>query len=164
VISSLLIPWVPAITVWFAIILQEVALPFGAWSVLRPDLVLIALFYWRLYHPDLCGPILAFLAGLLLDTLCGTPLGLNAFSKVVIVLLVGHFGMRLRAAEFYHLLPIIWLLVFLDQGIQLLFFSLLRGSAFYMPLFIGRPVATMLMMPVVVFLLIQIHKSWLEYR
>ncbi|MBF0455230.1 MAG: rod shape-determining protein MreD [Magnetococcales bacterium] len=163
-ISSLLIPWVPAISVWFALVVQEMALPFESWSVLRPDLVLIALFYWRLYRSDLCGPVLAFAVGLLLDLLSGMPLGLNGFSKVVIVLLVGHFGIRLRAADFLHLLPVVWLLVLLEQGIQWLFFSLLRGSSFYLPLFIGRPIATMLVMPVVVFFLIRIHKSWLEDR
>jgi rod shape-determining protein MreD len=151
-------------TIWFGLIVQEMALPFEAWSVLRPDLVLIALFYWRLYRSDLCGPLLAFSAGLLLDVLAGTPLGLNAFSKVVIVLTVGYFGIRLRAVEFLYHLPVILLLVVLEQGIQLAFFSVLRGGDYYLPLFIGRPIATMLVMPMVVFVLIHIHKSWLEYR
>lgn len=151
-------------TIWLGIILQELALPFGAWSVLRPDLVLISLFYWRLYRGDLCGPVLAFGSGLMLDLLAGTPLGLNGFSKVVIVLLVGYFGIRLRAAKFIHLLPVIMLLVLLDQMIQWLFISFLRGSAVYLPLFFGRSIATMLVMPLVVYVLIHIHKSWLEYR
>jgi rod shape-determining protein MreD len=162
-ISSLLVPWVPAFTVWFALTLQEVALPFAVWSVFRPDLVLITLFYWRLYRADLCGPVLAFCAGLMLDLMAGTPLGLNAFSKVVMVLLVGHFSLRLRAIEFTYHLPVIMLLVVLELGIQLVCFSVLWESAFYMPLLFGRPIATMLVMPMVVALLIHIHKSWLEY-
>jgi rod shape-determining protein MreD len=158
----MLIPWVPAFTVWLALVLQELSLPFAAWSVFRPDLVLISLFYWRLYRSDLCGPVLAFLAGLLLDALSGTPLGLNAFSKVVVILLVGHFSIRLRAAEFLHLLPVVLLLVVLDMLIQLFFFAILHDNAAYMAFFIGRPVATMLVMPMVVAILIHIHKSWLE--
>ncbi len=162
-ISTLLIPWVPALTIWFALVLQELALPFAAWSVLRPDLVVICLFYWRLYRPDLCGPVLAFSVGLLLDMLTATPLGLNAFSKVVLVLVVGHYAMRLRAAAFIYHLPVILLLVAMEMVIQLAFFSLLWEGAFFAALFVGRPVATMLVMPAVVFLLIHIHKSWLEY-
>ncbi|MBF0447387.1 MAG: rod shape-determining protein MreD [Magnetococcales bacterium] len=163
-ISTLLIPWIPTLVVWMAIVLQELSLPFEAWSIFRPDLVLISLFYWRLYRSDLCGPILAFCTGLLLDLLAGTPLGLNAFSKVIMILLIGSFGIRLRAAEFLHLLPVMLILVVVDQSIQLLFVSLLLDGDFYLPLFLGRPVATMLVMPAVVFVLIFVHRSWLEYR
>ncbi|MBF0194842.1 MAG: rod shape-determining protein MreD [Magnetococcales bacterium] len=163
-ISFLLVPWVPLLTVWIALVIQELALPFAAWSVFRPDLVLICLFYWRLYRSDLCGPVLAFMVGLLLDIVSGTPLGLNAFSKVVMVILVGHFSIRLRAAEFMHLLPVMMLLVVIDLLIQLLLFSALRGNEFFLPLFFGRPIATMLLMPMVVAILIYIQKSWLEYE
>ncbi|MBF0444263.1 MAG: rod shape-determining protein MreD [Magnetococcales bacterium] len=162
-ISYLLVPWVPLLTVWVALVLQEIALPFASWSVFRPDLVLICLFYWRLYRSDLCGPVLAFGVGLLLDITSGTPLGLNAFSKVVMVIVVGHFNIRLKAAEFMHLLPVMLLLVILDLLIQLLLFSILRGNEFYLPIFYGRPIATMLLMPMVVAILIHIQKSWLEY-
>lgn len=163
-IFTLLIPWLPTATVLLGVVCQEVALPFEAWSVLRPDLALICLFYWRLYRADLCGPILAFSTGLMIDLLAGTPLGLNGFAKVVTLLIVGYLGVRLRAAEFVYHLPVVAVLVVLEQGMQWLFFSAIRESAFYAPLLVGRPLATVLMTPVVVFVLIHIHKSWLELR
>lgn len=161
-IFSLLIAWLPSVTVFFALALQEMALPFPAWSVFRPDLVVICLFYWRMYRPDHCGPIVAFGAGILLDLVSATQMGLNAFSKILLVLLVGYFGQRLRSADFVYLLPVIFVLVFLDESIQLAWMTLLQRPHCRWELFLGRPLATALVAPLVVLLLLQIHRFWLE--
>lgn len=161
-IVSLLIPWLPALTVFLAAVVQEVALPFSAWSVFRPDLVLISLFYWRLYRQDRCGPILALLVGLLVDLLSGSHLGLHGVSYIVLVLVTGHFARVCRSVDFYYVLFIILFLTCLIEGLQLTLATLMWGSGVRWLLLAGRPVATLLIAPMVVYGLIVVHQTWLE--
>ncbi|MBF0370518.1 MAG: rod shape-determining protein MreD [Magnetococcales bacterium] len=159
-ISALIIPWFPTITLIFAVALQEAALPFYAWSILRPDLVLICLVYWRLYQPDRVGVGAAFLAGLAVDAVSGTPLGLNALSKSLLVLLVDHLARRLRGIDFLILLPVFLLLVVLDQAVQWGLMMLMQGPQVRWSLFFGRPLASVLLAPVTVTILVWLQQIW----
>ncbi|WP_130471723.1 rod shape-determining protein MreD [Candidatus Magnetaquicoccus inordinatus] len=160
--ASLLIAWIPALTLLLAVALQELYIPLEAWSVLRPDLLLIALSYWRLYRPDLCTIPLVFAIGLLVDLLSGSQLGLNAFTKLILLLLIGRFGRRLRALSFLHVLFGILFLSLLDASLQWLIMSLIKGYEANWPMLLGRPVATLLIAPLWASLLIYIHHGWLE--
>ncbi|MBF0184526.1 MAG: rod shape-determining protein MreD [Magnetococcales bacterium] len=159
---SLLIAWLPALTLLLAVTLQEMFIPLEAWSVLRPDLLLISLSYWRLYRPDLCTIPLVFVIGLLVDLLSGSQLGLNAFSKLILLLLIGRFGRRLRTLSFLHVLFGILLLAILDASLHWLIMSLIKGYEAHWPLLLGRPLATFLIAPLWVSLLIYLHHGWLE--
>jgi rod shape-determining protein MreD len=58
-------------------------LPFFA--VLKPQLLLVLVFYWTLYRPGLMPPAIILLAGVFQDLLNpGVPLGLQAFSYLLI--------------------------------------------------------------------------------
>ncbi|HAT50848.1 MAG TPA: rod shape-determining protein MreD [Alphaproteobacteria bacterium] len=162
-LSSLntLLPWM---TIFIAMVFQETAIPSVSWEILRPDMVIIGLFYWRMYRPDLCGPILAFSTGLLLDIISTTPLGLNALSKTVLVLLIGRYGKVFRALDFIVLLPIIAIFVIIDETIQWIWIVTTSGYHFRWDILIGRPVATMIVMPLMVRMLIFLHRSCLEAR
>lgn len=149
-------------TALLAAALQEVALPWQAWAVLRPDLALVCLFYWRLYRPDRCGAGVAFLVGLLIDLQTGVPIGLNAMSKIIIILLVGMFGQRLRTTDYLLLLPIIFLMVLLEEFLQLGIMVFIQGVGVRWTLFAGKPVATLLLAPALTLLLIHLHRAWLE--
>nr|CRH04469.1 putative Rod shape-determining protein MreD [Candidatus Magnetococcus massalia] len=162
VVGALLKPWIPAVTLFLAIALQEVALPMHAWTVLRPDLLLIALFYWRLYRPDLCGPTVIFVSGLTVDILSGGLLGLNALSKSLLLLPIREFGNRLRGSDSLFLLPIVAILCLMDQGVQMLFATLVQGWGVDWMVIAGRAVASALVAPLVVAALIHTHRSWLE--
>ncbi|ABK43925.1 Rod shape-determining protein MreD [Magnetococcus marinus MC-1] len=159
--GSLLAPWLPLLSLMLAVAVQEVALPYQAWSVFRPDLLLVALFYWRLYRPDRCGPGSAFGAGVAVDLLSGGPMGINALSKILITLLIRRFGPRLRATDAIFLVPILALLSLLDQMIQLGLATLVQGWGVRWPLLLGRVVSTALVAPLVVGALIHIHRIWL---
>ncbi len=161
-IASLIIAWIPALTLILAVGVQELVIPLEAWSVFRPDLVLIGLFYWRLYRPDRCTISLVFAVGILVDTLSGTTLGLNAFSKTVMMVLIGRFGRRLRSMEFVYLLHGILVAALLEAAIQMVLMSLLKGFDVRWPLLLGRPIATLLIAPLWFSLLIYIHHWWLE--
>ncbi|MBF0436357.1 MAG: rod shape-determining protein MreD [Magnetococcales bacterium] len=157
--SSLL----PAFSIFMAMVFQETALPFASWTVLRPDFVIISLFYWRIYRPDLCGPILAFVTGLFLDMISTTPIGLNALSKVVLILIMGRYGKLFRAMDFFLLLPIIAIFVIIDEAVQLAWIVITSGPTFRWEILAGRPLATLVVMPMMVRLLIFLHR-WLEAR
>lgn len=161
-IPSALIPWLPALTTFMAVLVQEMALPMAAWSVFRPDLVLVCLFYWRLYRADRCGPILAMLSGLLVDLISGSPLGLNAISNIFLVLIIGRFGRLIRSIDFIYLLFVLLLMVCLAEAIQWALVVVKWGGAVRWPLLYGRPVATALIAPMVIHLLVTIHQNWLE--
>lgn len=153
---------VPAFTVLLAVALQEMALPLPAWTVLRPDLALVSLYYWRLYRPDRCGPVLAFAAGLAVDTLSGAPLGVNAFCYVVLVLITSRNGSRLRAAHYTWQLLGLLALVLLQELLQWLWMMLLQGHEARWSLLMGRPLATLLVAPALTAILIKIHRGWLS--
>jgi rod shape-determining protein MreD len=78
-----------------AMLLTVFPLP-GTLEVLRPYWVALVLIYWCLETQDLVSLGLAFLAGVLLDLLTGSLLGLHALSLVVIVYLVLRFRARIR--------------------------------------------------------------------
>ncbi|MBF0346650.1 MAG: rod shape-determining protein MreD [Magnetococcales bacterium] len=163
-ILSLISTLLPGLSIFMAIVVQETAIPFASWGILRPDLVIICLFYWRMYRPDLCGPILAFGTGLLLDTLSTTPMGLNALSKIILVLLTGRYGKIFRALDFVLLIPVIGIFVIIDEAIQWVWIVMTSGFTFRWEVLVGRPLATILIMPLMVRLLIFLHRSWLEAR
>ncbi len=60
------------------VIVQLVPLRLPAFSVIAPDLVLMAVFYWTVHRPDLLRSWGAFVVGLLDDILTGTPLGVSS--------------------------------------------------------------------------------------
>ena len=49
-----------------------------------PALVVMAVFYWAIYRPDLFSPLSAFLVGVIHDVLAGTPIGVTAFILVAV--------------------------------------------------------------------------------
>ncbi|MBF0142073.1 MAG: rod shape-determining protein MreD [Magnetococcales bacterium] len=164
VVLSLIVPWLPAASVFLVLVIQSLALPSVGWSVFRPDLVLIVLFYWRLFRPDLCGVMLAFASGLALDIVSGLPWGLNALTKSLMILLVGHQGNRLRAADF-NVLPLILLfLALVEEGGKWFLMLLLQGWHWPGIRLAGGPLATMLISPLLVRVLIRLHKNWVERR
>ncbi len=161
-IVSLLLPWLPALTLLLAGVIQNLALPFQSWSVFRPDLVLVALVYWRLYRPDRCAPEVAFTIGLVVDVISHTPLGLNALSNVLLVVMVDHLGSRLRCSDFVQLLPFLLILTLLVEILQLIIMLPFQGFYIRWPLFLGRPIATLLLAPLVFSSLAQAHQLLLE--
>lgn len=68
------------------VIVKLVPLRLPAFSVIAPDVVLMAVFYWTVHRPDLLRSWGAFVVGLLEDILTGTPLGVTS-----LVLLLVHW-------------------------------------------------------------------------
>lgn len=75
--------WVIAATYLVALILTIWPLPVWA-EAFRPAWVALVTIYWCLWLPERVGVIVAFLAGLLVDTLSGTLLGEHALALVLV--------------------------------------------------------------------------------
>ena len=83
--------------------------------------------YWSLETVDIINLGLAFLIGLVLDTLSGSLMGLHALSLVVVVFLVQRFRSRLRFfPPWQQALSVLGLLV--NDRIILIWISMLLGE------------------------------------
>lgn len=91
--------WVVILTLLIAITLSAMQLPFATprWFVLlRPEWVLLAVFYWAVERPDRVPMVFVWLMGLVLDVLQGSPLGVNGLCLAAIVFIAWSFYERLR--------------------------------------------------------------------
>lgn len=83
------------LTVIAAIMLSLLPLP-DMIGPFKPYWVALVVIYWALETHDMIGLGGAFLAGLLLDVLSGSLMGMHALSLVIMVFLVQRFRPRLR--------------------------------------------------------------------
>lgn len=68
-----------------AFVLLNVAamsLPFS--QMMKPDFVLVAVFYWAIFRPTLMPPVVTFGLGILVDVLAGVPAGFHALTYVTV--------------------------------------------------------------------------------
>ena len=88
-------PWAIFLTFFLAYLLAIV--PFPDWAMdYRPEWVPMVLIYWVMALPYRVGIGWAWLAGIVLDILEGSTLGLNALALVVIAYLTLSLHLRLR--------------------------------------------------------------------
>ena len=87
--------WVVIISLFLAYLLAIVPLPDWAMNW-RPQGVLMFVFYWTMALPYRVGLGFAWAAGLLLDVLEGTMLGLNALTLLIVAYVTLSLHQRLR--------------------------------------------------------------------
>jgi len=71
-----------------AVVLQTSVLPFHVENLFKPDLLLVAMVYLALRSPVIPGALLAWSLGLLKDVFSGLYLGLNAFSFLIVFIVI----------------------------------------------------------------------------
>ena len=136
--------------------LPEVLMPF------KPYWVAMVVIYWSLEIHGVISLGLAFLIGVVVDTLSGSLMGLHALSLVVMVFLVQRFRSRLRFFPPWQQALSVFALLMNDR-IILLWIITLRGDplpslGFWLPPVVG----TLLWLPV--FLLLDRFRSTLRRR
>ena len=70
----------PAVTTMFLALLNVVPLGLPGISDVVPMMVMMAVFYWSVYRPDLLPAVVVFVLGLIQDILLGSPIGLMALT------------------------------------------------------------------------------------
>lgn len=74
----------PLLLILFFMILEVIPYNIAGYTGIKPELILIAIFYWSVHKPSLMSPLLSFLLGLTLDMISALPLGVNALTFVLI--------------------------------------------------------------------------------
>ena len=74
----------PAVTTMFLALLNVVPLGIPALSDVMPVVMMMAVFYWSVYRPDLMPPVVVFFLGLSQDILVGNPTGLMALTLLAV--------------------------------------------------------------------------------
>ena len=114
------------LTIVAAVLLTLLPLP-AILLPLKPYWVALVVIYWSLETVDIINLGLAFLIGLVLDTLSGSLMGLHALSLVVVVFLVQRFRSRLRFfPPWQQALSVLGLLV--NDRIILIWITMLLGE------------------------------------
>ena len=80
-----------------AVVLQTSVLPVHVSGPFKPDLLLVAMVFMALRGPVIQGALLAWILGLIKDVFSGLYLGLNAFTFLVIFLVIKNISDLLYA-------------------------------------------------------------------
>tara|TARA_R110000772_G_scaffold46516_2_gene106148 strand:- start:988 stop:1467 length:480 start_codon:yes stop_codon:yes gene_type:complete len=83
------------VTIIIAMLLMLVPFPDNL-KFARPEWVLMALIYWAMALPQRVGVGYAWIVGLLMDGVMGSPLGVEAFSYAFVIYLILRFHLQLR--------------------------------------------------------------------
>jgi rod shape-determining protein MreD len=110
------------VTIWstifvgmvLAVVRMPQSLP-GELGFLRPDWVAMILVYWIIALPHLAGIRLAWLAGIAVDVLLGSPIGQHALSYVLIAYVAASLYQRARMFSVWQQAIILFALLWLNQ-------------------------------------------------
>ncbi len=105
------------LTLWLslagALALAIVPLPDAA-EAFRPPWLTMAVIYWSMMWPRLCGTLTAFIAGLALDVLYGSMLGQHALALSVVSYLTVRFHLQIRIFPLWQLTMTAFMLMVID--------------------------------------------------
>lgn len=143
----------------FLFLLNLTALPIPHAGLIKPHLVLMAVYYWAIFRPRLIPTWLCFIVGILLDILSGMPPGLQAFILVLAQSVVRDQRKFLMAQPYVSLWAIFGVVVAMGAGIQWMLFGLANGMQWpsLMPVAVSMLV-TMCLFPLVTMALIATHR------
>lgn len=108
------------ISVLFAMLLMLIPLP-DSIRFIRPEWVVMTLIYWALALPERIGVGFAWITGLFVDVLMGSPLGINAFGYALAIYFILRLHLQLRQYPIWQQAFIILSLVFLVNVIEFIF-------------------------------------------
>lgn len=128
-------------------------------TVFKPQIVLIAVFYWTLYRPSLMPPWVVFATGLLLDAVNpAVPMGTHALSYLLILGLLKPRRRMLMGQPFM----MIWVgfiaVMVIDMAIKVAVMSILTASRPSTEIILLNGLVTILVFPMVLMLLVFVHR------
>lgn len=101
------------LTLLVALVVAVVPLP-DVVEAFRPPWVTMVIIYWTMMWPRVCGPLTAFIAGLLLDVLFGSMLGQHALALTVVAYLTLRFHLQIRIFPLWQLTMTAFVLMAID--------------------------------------------------
>ena len=143
--------WVVVLSLLLAVTLSVMQLPFATprWAaLLRPEWVLLVVFYWGVERPDGVPMVFVWLLGLVLDVLQGDALGVNGLCLAAAVFVAWSFYERLRMYSRLQQMIVVFLLALGLECVKSVAASLVQDTPISVTLVVPA-VVTMLMWPVV---------------
>lgn len=143
----------PIATTVLAAVMTILPLRVPGYAALTPAFVLMAVYHWTIYRPDLLAPIGLFAVGLAQDLVAGTAIGAGA----LVLLLARAAVLRCRRYFINRTFPIVWGGFALLAGAAMLglwaLHSLMQLSLFDLRTTVFRAVLTVAIFPVASFAL-----------
>lgn len=149
----------------FTVVLALIAvlrIPAPGFVDIAPMLPVVAVYYWSLYRPELLPPVAVFAIGLLVDSLSGIPLGVNALLLLAVCAFVRSQRQLLEPRGFILHWFAFLVVVVLFEGLRWALMSILGGAL----VSIGPPayragLATTLY-PFLSWVLLKVHHAFLK--
>jgi rod shape-determining protein MreD len=94
----------PVATIVFAAVISVLPVKIPGYAALTPMFILMAVYHWTIYRPDLLPPLALFAIGLAEDLLAGSPIGVNA----LILLLARSAVLAYRRYFINRMFPFVW--------------------------------------------------------
>lgn len=116
-----------ALSLLISLVLEIIPVP--SWAVwLRPEWVILTLFFWALVLPDRVGVNVAFSMGIIMDLLTGTLLGEHALVYVLVSYITVRFSPLIRLFPLWQQGIIIFLFIILFQTFKFWIWGLSGGA------------------------------------
>lgn len=135
--------------IFVLLVLSAFPVPFLGLGEICPVFLLIAVYYWAIFKPQVLPPAGAFLAGFLLDLLSAYPAGMNAFLFVLVQWMVTGQRRFLLSQNFAVIWASFTLVAFIFSVVRWAVFSLFEFHL--MPI---KPVVIAALMTAVVYPLV----------
>jgi len=143
-------------------LLAVLRVPAPGFVDIAPMLPVIAVFYWSLYRPELLPPVAVFTIGILVDSLSGTPLGVNALLLLAVCAFVRSQRQLLEPKGFILHWFAFLIVVAMFESLRWALMSLLGGSF----LALGPPAymagLAVALYPFFSWLLLRVHRAFLK--
>ena len=138
--------------------LNLVALPIPHAGAIKPQLVLMFIYYWAIYRPTLVPPWLCFATGILMDAISGMPLGVNALVFLVVHMVVRDQRRFLMGQPYVTIWAVFGLVAVLSSGVQWALYGV-AGMTWsnVLPAMIN-PAVSFALFPFITLLLVRIHR------
>jgi rod shape-determining protein MreD len=139
------------------VLMANWVLPYFA--VLKPQIVLVAVFYWMLYRPTMMPPWLIFCVGVLLDCMNPVmPLGLHGFSYLLIAGLLKPRRRMLMGQPFMMVWVAFIVVMMTDIFIKCLVLWMFSPYDIQAGVVVLNGVVTILLFPVVLMFMVNVHR------
>lgn len=149
---------VPHLLLLVLLLLNIVALPLLPTGAMKPQFVLMAVYYWAIYRPTLLPPLFCFIVGLLIDILSGMPPGVNALIFVMTLWIVRDQRRYLMGQSYGTIWAVFGLVSVIAVTIQWGMYGLTSMQwAPFIPV-LGGALTTVFLFPFITLLLIVTHR------
>ncbi len=149
---------IPYMVMFVFFILNMITFSTPIFIVVEVPFIVMIIYYWSIYRPTILPPLLIFVSAICFDFISGLPVGLSAFTFLIMNNLVSQQRLFLTGQSFM----VVWLgfviVVFITLFIQWFLYGLINFSWTSLRAVMLSVISGVLLFPVVSFILNLSHK------